>query len=103
MSMPVEHSHDFFRYRSGRWVWDEEEHLHEIYHEFNVFDLQRVAVESEPASACVRVKKLAEGSYNKSFHLTIEDGSMVVARLPNPNVGPGGLTTASEVATMNFE
>lgn len=102
MSTFAEDSHNFFRYTSGRWVWDEEDQLRERYREFNVSELQRVAMESVSASSCVNTEKVGEGSYNKSFRLTMNDGNMVIARIPNPNAGPPGLTTASEVATMDF-
>lgn len=40
--------------------------------------------------------------YNKAFLLTMNDGTQVVAKLPNPNAGAPHFTTASEVATMEF-
>jgi hypothetical protein len=46
--------------------------------------------------------KLAEGGYNKVFRLSMNDGKIVIARIPNPNAGPAFFTTASEVATMEF-
>lgn len=46
--------------------------------------------------------KYREGQYNKAFLLTFNDGTDVVAKLPNPNAGPNVLTTASEVATMDY-
>ncbi|EAW07044.1 uncharacterized protein ACLA_087500 [Aspergillus clavatus NRRL 1] len=48
------------------------------------------------------VMKYREGQYNKTFLLTLDNGSEVVAKLPNPNAGPNVLTTASEVATMDY-
>lgn len=48
------------------------------------------------------VMKCPEGLYNKAFLLTFSNGSEVVAKLPNPNAGPRTLTTASEVATMEY-
>ncbi|KAE8367498.1 kinase-like domain-containing protein [Aspergillus caelatus] len=48
------------------------------------------------------VMKYREGLYNKAFLLMLNDGSEVVARLPNPNAGPPVFTTASEVATMEY-
>jgi hypothetical protein len=32
----------------------------------------------------------------------MNDGKVVIARLPNPNAGPPFYATASEVATMEF-
>jgi hypothetical protein len=47
--------------------------------------------------------KYPEGQDNKAFLLTFDDKSELVAKLPSPNAGPPILTTASEVATMEFE
>lgn len=102
MDSIVGNPHDFFSYTSGRWVWNEEEQLRERYREFNILELQKVAIESACAGSCVRMEKLGEGSYNKSFRLVMANGKVVVARIPNPNAGPACLTTASEVATMDF-
>jgi hypothetical protein len=46
--------------------------------------------------------KYREGQYNKAFLLIFNNGSEVVAKLPNPNAGPKALTIASEVATMDY-
>lgn len=98
----VGNPHDFFNYTSGRCLWDEEEQLRERYREFDILELQKVATESACGGSCVRMEKLGEGSYNKSFKLVMANGGIVVARIPNPNAGPAHLTTASEVATMDF-
>lgn len=45
--------------------------------------------------------KLAEGGFNKVFRLVMDDDTIVIARIPNPNAGPPFKTTASEVATVN--
>ena len=34
--------------------------------------------------------------------MTMDDGTEIIAKLPNPNAGPSYLTTASEVATHEF-
>jgi hypothetical protein len=93
---------DFFRYTGGRWLWDEENQLRKRYHRFNVLELQRLAATSVNAQACVSMTKLAEGRYNKVFRLLMDNDIVVIARLPNANCGPSFLTTASEVATMEF-
>ncbi|RAH48297.1 phosphotransferase family protein [Aspergillus brunneoviolaceus CBS 621.78] len=89
-------------YTSGRWVWDERQQLQERYREFDILEMQKVAMDSSSSGSCVRMAKIGEGSYNKSFKLTMGNGKTVVARVPNPNAGPAFLTTASEVATMDF-
>ncbi|OBT78357.1 hypothetical protein VF21_02169 [Pseudogymnoascus sp. 05NY08] len=78
----------FFRYTSGRWLWDEEERLLERYTKFNVEELKRVAAESIGAKTCVSMVKLAEGGYNKVFRLIMDNGSVAIARIPCPNAGP---------------
>ncbi|KAL9097474.1 MAG: hypothetical protein Q9165_000370 [Trypethelium subeluteriae] len=93
---------DFYRYTSGRWLWDEHEQLRARYKRFNVPELKRIAIGSVGAEACVSMSKLAEGGFNKVFRLVMDDGSVVIARIPNPNAGPPFKTTASEVATMDF-
>jgi len=92
----------FFRYTSGRWLWDEESQQRERFLVFNVQELQRIAAESVGADACVSITKLAEGGYNKVFRLVMDNGAVAIARIPNPNAGPAYKTTASEVATMDF-
>ncbi|GAP91259.2 putative phosphotransferase enzyme family protein [Rosellinia necatrix] len=94
--------HEFFRYTSGRWLWDEESQLRERYKLFNVHALQAVAAKSVCAEKCVDMVKLAEGGFNKVFRLLMDNGTAVIARIPNPNAGSARLTTASEVATMDF-
>lgn len=93
---------DFFRYSGGRWLWNEEQQLRDRYKRFNVPELQNVAAESVRARACASMAKLAEGGFNKVFRLVMDNGAVVIARIPNPNAGPAFRTTASEVATMDF-
>jgi hypothetical protein len=98
---PSRYEH-FFRYTSGRWLWDESSRLRERMRIFNVQELQRIAAESVGAHTCVSITKLTEGGYNKVFRLVMDNGSVAIARIPNPNAGPAHRTTASEVATMDF-
>ncbi|EGC48869.1 phosphotransferase enzyme family protein [Histoplasma capsulatum var. duboisii H88] len=78
----------FFRYTTGRWLWDEEKQLQDRFTPFNVLELQRIAAESIGANKCVAMTKLAEGSFNKTFHLKMDNGSTVIARIPHPIAGP---------------
>ncbi|BCR96713.1 phosphotransferase enzyme [Aspergillus luchuensis] len=93
---------DLFQYTSGRWLWDEEQQLRERFSPFNVPELQRIAAQSVGADTCTAITKLAEGSFNKTFRLQMDNGSSVIARIPHPIAGPRHYTTASEVATMEF-
>ncbi|KAH7363927.1 hypothetical protein BKA65DRAFT_472295 [Rhexocercosporidium sp. MPI-PUGE-AT-0058] len=73
-----------------------------------VFDLQelvRVAITAtseEGARRCIEVLKCKEGMNNRAFLLTMDNGSVVFAKLPNACAGPAFYTTASEVATRTF-
>jgi hypothetical protein len=96
------HPEEIFHYNSGRWLWDEDNQLQERYRQFNVQALQHVAAQSVGAESCVSITKLAEGGFNKVFRLVTNNGSVAIARIPNPNAGPPFKTTASEVATMDF-
>ncbi|KAH8726640.1 kinase-like domain-containing protein [Phaeosphaeriaceae sp. PMI808] len=94
--------HEFFRYTSGRWLWNEEEQLRERHRRFNVLELQKAAVNAVGSRSCTEISKIGEGNFNKVFKLTMDDQSVVIARIPHPNAGPPTVTTASEVATMDF-
>jgi hypothetical protein len=95
-------SEDFFRYTSGRWLWDEAARLEERYKQFNIAELKQAAVEVTGAQSCSQMTKLAEGGFNKVFKLVMDNNSIVIARIPNPNVGRADRVIASEVATMEF-
>ncbi|PVI05380.1 hypothetical protein DM02DRAFT_554611 [Periconia macrospinosa] len=69
---------------------------------FNVHELAACAAKAVGARSCISIEKYPEGLYNKSMLLTMDEGSQVVARVPNPNAGIPHFTTASEVATMDF-
>ena len=77
----------FFRYTSGRWLWDEERQKRERFVVFNVQELQRIAAASVGAQSCVSIDKIAEGEYNKVFRLVMDNGSVAIARIPYHNSG----------------
>ena len=69
---------------------------------FNVNELARLAAEAVGSRSCISIEKYPDGMYNKAMLLTMDDGTQVVAKIPNPNAGRPHFTTASEVATMDF-
>ncbi|KAK2810350.1 hypothetical protein FQN50_003081 [Emmonsiellopsis sp. PD_5] len=91
----------FYNYTSGRWLWDEKSQLHKRHQPFNVDRLKEVAATCANANTCVSMTKLPEGSFNKAFLLTMDNGAQVVARIPNPYLPPK-VATGSEVATLDF-
>jgi hypothetical protein len=91
-----------FCYTNGRWLWNELEQLEARYRCFDVPSLQQAVCQAVGAKKCISFKKIGEGNYNKAYRLEMEDGQKVIAKVPHPNAGPRILTTASEVATMEF-
>lgn len=71
---------------------------------FNMSELAKRAAESVGFShdQCVDVERLLHGMFNKAFLFTMQDGTQIVGKVPNPNAGRPHYTTASEVATMDF-
>ncbi|KAL3477205.1 kinase-like domain-containing protein [Aspergillus californicus] len=90
-----------FSYTSGRWLWNEASQLLKRYQPFNVQELKETAARSVNEKCCVEITKLPEGSYNKTFLLTMDNDMQVIAKIPNPYI-PQKLVTASEVATLEF-
>ncbi|KAL2221138.1 kinase-like domain-containing protein [Thermoascus aurantiacus ATCC 26904] len=79
LTSPLLEYEDFFRYTSGRWLWDEE---------------QQLAIGTNAS--------MSREGITKSSRLVMNDGKTVIARIPNPNTGPPFYATASEVATMEL-
>ncbi|EAW10677.1 aminoglycoside phosphotransferase family protein [Aspergillus clavatus NRRL 1] len=72
--------------------------------EFDMNELAKRAAESIgfTYTQCTRIEKFPDGMFNKTFLFTMQDGTQVVGKVPNPNAGLSHYTTASEVATMDF-
>jgi hypothetical protein len=98
----LRYSDDLFNYTRGRFVFDEAYEMSQRHVRFNVNGLACLAAEAVGAKLCVRIKKYPDGMYNRAMLLTMDDGSQVVAKIPNQNAGKPHYTTASEVATMDF-
>lgn len=65
-------------------------------------ELARLAANTVGAKEVVNIDKYADGLFNKVFVFTFEDGKQVAGKVPNPVAITPHLTTASEVATMEF-
>ncbi|KAL8788913.1 MAG: hypothetical protein Q9213_001436 [Squamulea squamosa] len=76
----------------------------ERYLEFNVKELKAVAAKAinRAEEDVVSIQKLAEGGYNRTFTITMQDGLEVIARMPYNTTVPKKYAIASEVATMNY-
>ncbi|EEQ28389.1 phosphotransferase family protein [Microsporum canis CBS 113480] len=95
---------DMFAYRRHRWIFNEEKEISHRYLKFDFESLIKVAISSAGGGAqrCTKVLKCVEGLHNKGFLLTMDNGTEVFAKLPNPNAGPARYLIASEAATREF-
>lgn len=93
---------DLFKYTAGRFLFNESHELSRRYIRFDMNELASIAARSVGSAFCRNVQKLSEGQYNRVFLLEMDDGAETIAKVPNPNAGESNLTTASEVATMDF-
>ncbi|KAI0340144.1 hypothetical protein BDW22DRAFT_1360672 [Trametopsis cervina] len=91
----------FFRYSSGRWLYNEAEQLAVRRVKFNVSALQRVAAQAVGATRCINMTKTHEGSFSKVFLLEFDNRKDLIAKVPTSLIPPF-YTTASEVATMDY-
>src|SRR5208282_997664 len=92
----------FYKYTSGRFLFDEDVQLRQRYKKFSVPALKDVAAKAVSASSCQSITKPSEGWSNKVFLLTMDTGKQIIARIPHPQAGSAHYTTASEVATMHY-
>ena len=102
MVTDLEYSDDIFNFTNGRFIVDEAYETSQRRVRFNVNELARVAATAVGSKICTSIKKYPDGMFSKAMLLTMDDGTQVVAKVPNPNAGLPHFTTASEVATMDF-
>ncbi|TVY67451.1 Altered inheritance of mitochondria protein [Lachnellula suecica] len=96
---------DLYKYTRHRWAINESSRLEERYLKFDLQALLKAAVAacfSNGARYCTKILKCKEGMNNKAYILTMDNGTEVLAKLPNPCAGPSFYITASEVATRTF-
>ena len=91
-----------YKLTRGRWLWNEATRLDERCKRFNIAEHERAAAEAIGAQSCSQMTKLAESGFKKVFKLVMDNNSVVIARIPNPNIGRADRVIASEVATMGF-
>ncbi|RAH67161.1 uncharacterized protein BO66DRAFT_413745 [Aspergillus aculeatinus CBS 121060] len=101
------HDETLFRFTRGRFLTDEAYELAKRHIRFNVDELARLAVQAAEAAnkgprTCIAIEKLADGMHSKAIRFTMDNGFQAVGKVPTPNAGLPRLTTASEVATMDF-
>ncbi|KAI0084605.1 protein kinase subdomain-containing protein PKL/CAK/Fmp29 [Irpex rosettiformis] len=95
---------NLFNYTAGRWVFNDALRLAERRLVFDVDGLCGLAAQSvgrNPADV-VKISKLAEGGFNRTFLITLADDFQMVARVPYPATVPKHYAVASEAATVEF-
>ncbi|KAF9479942.1 protein kinase subdomain-containing protein PKL/CAK/Fmp29 [Pholiota conissans] len=103
LSLIDSYHNDLFNNSTGRWLYNEEKELASRYQYFDVEQLKHAACDALGSQKCLKLNKIAEGSYNKVFRMYFEDGRTAIARIPSSNLlGNASMITASEVATMEF-
>ncbi|KAF2685338.1 hypothetical protein K458DRAFT_403544 [Lentithecium fluviatile CBS 122367] len=100
--LDLEYNDDIFNYTRVRFVRNEKHELSQRPIHFNLPALARCGANAIGAESCVSIEKYPDGMFNKTMFLTMNNGSEVVVKVPNPNAGLLHFTTASEVATMEF-
>ncbi|KAJ5144279.1 hypothetical protein N7526_001787 [Penicillium atrosanguineum] len=102
MGQVTVHGIDPHSYTSGRWLRndDHERHIRRI--DFDFDELCRKVLGLFDGAKYIRNCEKKEGGFNRVFIFTLDDDSRAVARLPFTFAGPAKLTTASEVATIQY-
>lgn len=93
----LQYGQDLFNYTRGRFVRNEEHEMSQRHIRFKVNELARCGAEAVGAKTCVGLGQYPDGMCNKSMLLTMDDGSRVVAKIPNPNAGLPHFTTAAKL------
>jgi hypothetical protein len=89
-------------YTSGRWLQNDKRERQIRHIDINFDELCRKVMDlSSGARSIIKCDK-KEGGINRVFIFTMDDRSLVVARLPFTSAGPAKLDTASEVATIRY-
>ncbi|PBK86338.1 hypothetical protein ARMGADRAFT_534458 [Armillaria gallica] len=86
----------------GRWLWNDALQRSVRRVNFKAATLQDIASSAVGAKRCIRFERIAQGAYNKIFLLEFDNGREAIARIPCALVGNVHLSTASEVATMEY-
>ncbi|KAF9553870.1 hypothetical protein CPC08DRAFT_767206 [Agrocybe pediades] len=94
---------ELFKCDKLKFVYDSEAHMKLRELKFDVEKLKNLAAKVSGSEKCSHIKVLAEGTFNRVFSLTMDDGKQeILVKMPFPHAGPQKLLTNSEVATMDF-
>ena len=93
---------DPFTYSSGHWLRSDQKQRESRFLKFDFEALCSKVAKSCPGASRVVGYEKREGGFNRVFLFSLNNGQSIVAKVPFPLAGPLQLTTASEVATMQY-
>ncbi|RAH76985.1 hypothetical protein BO86DRAFT_404132 [Aspergillus japonicus CBS 114.51] len=93
---------ELFTYTNGHFLIDEETQVRRRYLKFNIDALCDIAAPAGGNRSPIRTIEKFEGGFSKALLLTKENGDEVIAKMPYRISGPAALTTASEVAVVQY-
>ncbi|KFZ10768.1 hypothetical protein V501_05040 [Pseudogymnoascus sp. VKM F-4519 (FW-2642)] len=93
---------ELFAYTNGRFLIDEQRQLELRHVKFDLDALCDVSAAAGPEPSPITAVEKMEGGFSKAFLMKRENGTEVIAKLPCRNAGPPKLTTASEVAVLQY-
>ncbi|TFK57667.1 hypothetical protein OE88DRAFT_1651524 [Heliocybe sulcata] len=93
---------ELFSVTTTRWLYNDDQQRALRYVPFNVQAFVGVAVRSAGATECLSLEKIQDGTMNRVFSLTFDNGIEFIAKIPFSVAGPKYYRTASEVATLDY-
>ncbi|KAL0947833.1 hypothetical protein HGRIS_013897 [Hohenbuehelia grisea] len=85
-----------------RWLWNDNEQRAARRVDFDPDALQRIACEALDANECITFTPMPEGSYNRTYRLSFDNGEEATLKIPFRLPGHTSRRTASEVATLQY-
>ncbi|KAI2788557.1 hypothetical protein POX_e06576 [Penicillium oxalicum] len=93
---------ELFAYTNGHFLVDEENQFRRRYVRFDLDALcSTAALAGEDPSRVTAIEKM-EGGFSKAFRMKRANGTEVIAKIPCRMAGPPSLTTAGEVAVLEY-
>lgn len=99
--MPIDRQ-DLFKYTNGHFLVDEEHQFSRRYVRFDLDALCDIATGvGETPSQITAIEKM-EGGFSKALLMQKANGTELMAKIPCRIAGPPSLTTAAEVAVLEY-
>ena len=93
---------DPYTYTQGRWLHRNDERQEARRLRFDFDDLLGLAIDRSPGATRVLSCDKKEGGFNRVFVIQLDNGKIVVARLPKSRSSHRRCAVSPEVATLRF-